>query len=252
MVQTQRHANVSLSLSLAAVLLAGLWGCSKHALKAASSDAGSGREDATAPAGADVGTDTIAPTPDAGVPDLPVLPDAANPADAPADIGGIDAAADSARDACVPVACTDEYGESFCGTICDGCGHTLNCGETCPHTGWMCRNNVCTGPTAVCTSLLCMDSSDESEYCGDVGDGCGGTLHCPFVCTKAGWTCEDNMCVGHLGCASHEPVRMASLTIAATSATGAAAHFIARPPARRVDGFAATTSASVPRTCAPS
>jgi hypothetical protein len=63
-------------------------------------------------------------------------------------------------------------------------------------TGWMCRNNVCTGPTAVCTSLLCVHSSDESEYCGDVGDGCGGTLSCPFVCPKVGWVCQDNMCVG--------------------------------------------------------
>ena len=194
-VQTQRHASVSLSLRLVAVLLAGLLGCSKYALKSASSDAGSGREDATAPAGTDTGTDTDAAAPDAGVPDLPVPPDAANSADAPADASATDAAADSAGDACVPVACTDEYGESFCGTICDGCGHTLDCEETCPHTGWMCRNNVCTVPD-VCTSFRCMDSSDDHEYCGDVGDGCGGTLSCRLVCPKVGWVCQDNICVG--------------------------------------------------------
>jgi hypothetical protein len=124
----------------------------------------------------------------------PSPPDTANLADAPADTGGTDAAADSADDACVPVACIDEYGESFCGTICDGCGHTLDCGETCPRTGWMCRNNVC-GPTDVCASLGCVHSSDESEYCGDIGDGCGGTLSCPLACPKAGWVCQDNICV---------------------------------------------------------
>ena len=193
-VQTQRHARVSLLVSLAAVLLAGLLGCSKHALKFASSDGGIGREDANT--GADTGTNTDATVPDAGTVDLPSPPDTANPADAPADTRGTDAAADSAGDACVPVACTDEYGESFCGTICDGCGHTLDCGETCPRTGWMCRNNICTGPTAVCASLSCVHSSDESEYCGDVGDGCGGTLSCPFTCPKAGWVCQDNICVG--------------------------------------------------------
>ena len=195
-VQTQRHANLSLSLSLVAVLLAGLWGCSKHALKATSSDAGSGSEDANATTGTDTGTDTYAAAPDAGVADLPVPPDTANPADAPNDASATDAAADSAGDACVPIACTDEYGESFCGTICDGCGHALDCGKTCARVGWTCRDNVCTGPPILCTSLGCVDSSDESEYCGDLGDGCGGTLSCPLVCPKVGWVCQDRMCVG--------------------------------------------------------
>jgi len=160
-VQTQGHARVSLWVSLAAVLLAGLLGCNKHALKPAFSDGGIGREDANA------GADTR----------------------------GTDAATDSAGDACVPVACTDGYGESFCGTICDGCGHTLDCGETCTRAGWMCRNNVC-GPTAVCASLDCVNSSDDYEYCGTVGDGCGGPLPCPLTCPKVGWVCQDNICVG--------------------------------------------------------
>jgi hypothetical protein len=198
-VGVQKHASIRFLGSLAAVLLAGLLGCSNHALKAVS-DAGSeaerGREDANATTDTVTGFDTATAGPDAGVVDLPGLADAANPADAPADTGGTDAAADSSGDACVPVACTDEYGESFCGTICDGCGHTLDCGETCPRAGWICRNNVCTGATAVCTSLRCVHSSDESEYCGDTGDACGGTLHCPLVCAKAGWICQDNICVG--------------------------------------------------------
>jgi hypothetical protein len=195
-VQAQRHANVSLLVSLAVVLLAGPLGCSKHALKPGFADAGSSREDANATTGTDAGTDTNAAAPDAGVADLPVPPDTANPADAPADVGGTDAAADSAGDACVPVSCTDEYGDSFCGTICDGCGHTLDCGETCLRAGWTCKDNVCTPAPAFCTSLLCADSSKQAEYCGDIGDGCGHTLPCPLVCPRAGWVCQDNMCVG--------------------------------------------------------
>ena len=195
--QIQEHGNVRFLGSLVALMLAGLLGCGKHALRAATdagSDAGRSREDANAIT--DTGTYTAAGAPDAVVVDLPGLADVADRADAPDQASALDAPADSAGDACVPIACADEYGGRFCGTICDGCGHTLDCGETCPYQGWTCQNNVCTGLTAVCTSFRCVDSSDESEYCGDVGDGCGGTLPCPLTCPKAGWICQDNVCVG--------------------------------------------------------
>ena len=195
-VQTQRHASVSLSVSLAAVLLAGFVGCSQRALKGASSDAGGDRKDANATTGTDTGPNTTAAAPDAGAVELTARPDAANPADAPDNASPADSATDSVGDACVPIVCADEYGGRFCGTIYDGCGHTLDCGEVCPHAGWTCRNNVCTGPTAVCASLRCVDSPSESQYCGDIGDGCGGTLHCPSFCPKVGWYCQDNICVG--------------------------------------------------------
>jgi len=40
---------------------------------------------------------------------------------------------------CTPLACTTANGDQYCGTVGDGCGHSLDCGSTCSKTGWTCR-----------------------------------------------------------------------------------------------------------------
>jgi hypothetical protein len=45
-----------------------------------------------------------------------------------------------------------------------------------------------------CKATTC--SPEGGTYCGVIGDGCGETLDCGSACPKAGWTCEDNVCVG--------------------------------------------------------
>jgi len=37
------------------------------------------------------------------------------------------------------------------------------------------------------------------QYCGKIGNGCGGTIDCG-ACTQAGWTCVSNLCVGGASC----------------------------------------------------
>ncbi|MGA9656313.1 MAG: hypothetical protein WBV96_20620, partial [Polyangia bacterium] len=97
---------------------------------------------------------------------------------------------------CIARTCTTAYGDQYCGTIGDGCGNSVECGTTCAKAGWACQDNLCkAGPTANCVPLACTTANND-QYCGDIGDGCGGTVHCGTACTKAGWTCQDNLCKG--------------------------------------------------------
>jgi hypothetical protein len=218
-----RPAKVHFVNCLAAVLLAGLLGCSKHALKTASgpdaavpvSDAmaadvsndpvdfgGSGTATdtiidnleagvAAQDAGAAIGTGIDAGVPDAGVVDAGAL-DA--PADAPPD-GDSTPDAERRLDACVPLACSN-YATcvgDYCGTIGDGCGGTLNCPTKCPGNGWVCEDSVCKG-SVFCLASTCF-TANGNQYCGDIYDGCGGTVHCG-ACAKAGWICQNGLCIG--------------------------------------------------------
>jgi hypothetical protein len=45
---------------------------------------------------------------------------------------------------CQADTCVAASGDQYCGTIGDGCGNTLDCGNPCP-TGWNCVNNLCVG-----------------------------------------------------------------------------------------------------------
>ena len=79
---------------------------------------------------------------------------------------------------CVPLTC-DSAGGRFCGTIGDGCGKTLNCGD-CP-AGTTCGGagtpSVCAKvPPANCDPLVC--DQPGGKYCGLVGDGCNKTIDC--------------------------------------------------------------------------
>jgi hypothetical protein len=72
----------------------------------------------------------------------------------------------------------DAAGGHYCGTIGDGCGGALVCGD-CPDAG-ICGGggipNLC--KPANCTPRECIDAKSGGQYCGDIGDGCGGLLHC--------------------------------------------------------------------------
>ena len=78
---------------------------------------------------------------------------------------------------CVPATC-NAGGTQYCGTIGDGCGGTLSCGAcsgsfTCGGGGIA---GVCGATAANCTPLSCTPSG--GEYCGVIGNGCGGTEDC--------------------------------------------------------------------------
>ncbi|HEX7596953.1 MAG TPA: carboxypeptidase-like regulatory domain-containing protein, partial [Polyangia bacterium] len=95
---------------------------------------------------------------------------------------------------CVPLTCQASSADTYCGAIGDGCGGTLDCGSTCPKAGWVCTSGLCkAGPTAGCVPKTCTTANGD-QYCGDIGDGCGNTLHCGSTCSKSGWTCQDSIC----------------------------------------------------------
>ncbi len=84
----------------------------------------------------------------------------------------------SATDAgrCAALTCTPDAKTALCGTVTDGCGHTMAC--TCP-TGQACSGGVC-GPTPP----EC--GSDGGVSCGTVANACGsGNIACPTKCTGA-------------------------------------------------------------------
>jgi hypothetical protein len=97
---------------------------------------------------------------------------------------------------CTKNSCDTASGDRYCGTMGDGCGGKLECGTTCPKSGWVCgTNQICQGPPGVCTQLSC-GLPNGQRYCGTIGDGCGGSLECGTTCPTAGWECRNNLCVG--------------------------------------------------------
>ena len=95
------------------------------------------------------------------------------------------------RSACTCEPTTCSAAGAMCGSIPDGCGHTLDCGNNCP-PGTACSGNQC-----VCVPQC------SGKQCGS--DGCGGTCgtcpnggactagKCPKVCTCSG-SCHRNAC----------------------------------------------------------
>jgi len=98
---------------------------------------------------------------------------------------------------CVPLTC-DVAGGSFCGTIGDGCGGILECGEcdgaaTCGGGG---LESVCGGDPS-CVKVACAPTTG-GNYCGVIGDGCGGVVdcgECPDL-AACGSTGFPNVCPG--------------------------------------------------------
>lgn len=72
---------------------------------------------------------------------------------------------------CTPTTC--EEADAECGSISDGCGHTIPCEDECtePETcGGGGMPNRCGCEPATCDEL--------GLECGTVDDGCGGTAEC--------------------------------------------------------------------------
>lgn len=98
---------------------------------------------------------------------------------------------------CQAVSCTTATGK-YCGKIGDGCGKTVDCGDcaagqTCGGSG---TANVCGVPAGSCTALTCAPAG--GQYCGKIGDGCGKELDCGSAC-PAGQTCGGGGVTGVCG-----------------------------------------------------
>ena len=96
---------------------------------------------------------------------------------------------------CTRTLCAQAGGQ-YCGVISDGCGGKMDCGG-CP-TGQSCGGrgmaNLCGAPTGTPGCGTCATAS--GNYCGTIGDGCGGTLTCDAQC-PTGQTCgarSPNVC----------------------------------------------------------
>ena len=101
--------------------------------------------------------------------------------------GGTLACGDCAEgETCTEGACcapVTACGDVTCGTIDDGCGGTLACGD-CPE-GQGCDQGVCVEG--------CVPASCAEGACGEMDDGCDGTVACGEC--AAGSSCTDGMCV---------------------------------------------------------
>jgi hypothetical protein len=106
---------------------------------------------------------------------------------------------------CAPSSCSNQItscsiagGGQYCGNIGDNCGGTLACGD-CPG-GQSCgaggQPGVCAPTPGTCTAITC--DYMGGNYCGNIGDNCGGALNCPTTCPNAG-TCTNNICSGGTG-----------------------------------------------------
>tara|TARA_Y100000310_G_scaffold204143_1_gene204421 strand:- start:94 stop:1059 length:966 start_codon:yes stop_codon:yes gene_type:complete len=119
-------------------------------------------------------------------------------------------------DECVPKTRDDcvhqEYagGVYECGEIDDGCGGTVNCDMQAYAGGVACPNNRECGEDNLCVQECVPKTRDDcihQEYaggvyqCGEIDDGCGGTVNCNMQAYAGGIACpggaecgEDNIC----------------------------------------------------------
>ena len=81
---------------------------------------------------------------------------------------------------CTPISCTPVGGQ-YCGVIGNGCGGSVTCSTPCP-AGQTCGGG---GIAGVCGGGACVPATVTAckptggQYCGPIGDGCGGVLTCP-------------------------------------------------------------------------
>ncbi len=104
---------------------------------------------------------------------------------------------------CTPLtACTNGTAYNYCGTVGDGCGGSLVCGADCA-AGQVCdtTTGLCKGNPATCTPMASCANGTAYNYCGTVGDGCGGGLVCGADCA-AGQVCDTGtgLCKGDGTC----------------------------------------------------
>jgi hypothetical protein len=119
-----------------------------------------------------------------------------DPCGVPISCGGCPSGKDCVNNACVPQTTADAgqqcgslmcsaRGQSFCGTLTDGCGHTMQC--ACP-AGQQCYAGLCMAPPPECA-----DNDAGAATCGAVPNACGsGNVQCG-PCAGAA-TCLKNVC----------------------------------------------------------
>ena len=94
-------------------------------------------------------------------------------------------------------ACSTGTPYSYCGDIGNRCGDTLHCPASCAD-GQICDKDtrLCKGDPTTCKPGTCSNGT-AFNYCGTVGDGCGGSLNCPTDC-GAGQVCDTakSLCKG--------------------------------------------------------
>lgn len=102
---------------------------------------------------------------------------------------GIPSRCGSPLASCVPTTCA-ALGAT-CGLQSDGCGGILDCWSAaaktsailaCEIPGFVCVDGTCRSTAPECKRRTCADYAGKTNLCGPVGDGCGGTLECGFVC----------------------------------------------------------------------
>jgi hypothetical protein len=87
---------------------------------------------------------------------------------------------------CSKLTCTPDPNTTLCGTVSDGCGHTMQC--SCP-MGQECLGGVCGAPPPECMGA----DGGAGSKCGNVENACGsGTVPCGS-CTGT-TTCTGNTC----------------------------------------------------------
>jgi len=99
---------------------------------------------------------------------------------------------------CVPKTCNGPNGVQYCGMIGDGCGGALNCSCT---GGLTCGGG---GVPGVCGAMTCppplqtikCNPAGGGQYCGTIGNGCGGVVTCPTTCPMGAACPANGVCPG--------------------------------------------------------
>jgi hypothetical protein len=103
---------------------------------------------------------------------------------------------------CVPTTCDNGTDFKYCGTVGDGCGGALVCSKSCG-VGKVCdtTKGQCKGDSTCVPLSLCTNGTDFN-YCGTIGDGCGGSLPCGTTSCGTGKVCNTSkgLCKGDASC----------------------------------------------------
>ena len=98
---------------------------------------------------------------------------------------------------CVPKTCNGPNGVQYCGMIGDSCGGTLNCTCTIGTCGGggipgVCGATTCPPPLQ---TIQC-NPTGGGQYCGTIGNGCGGIVNCPTTCPMGAACPANGVCPG--------------------------------------------------------
>ena len=96
---------------------------------------------------------------------------------------------------CMPLTC-DAMGFRFCGTIGDGCGGAFSRAAHAPPAAPAARRKTRTSAYRPTASRFACTTPSGGQYCGVIGDGCGGTKDCGMACPDGGVCGANHVCPG--------------------------------------------------------